>query len=65
MGAGEFRDLWVIDALLRSFLGWSAVPIVRFDDKLVSSRRPDDIPAFIREMTAVFAKTRRQARPAA
>jgi hypothetical protein len=32
---------------------------VPIDDKLVSSRKPDDIPAFIREMTAVFAKTHR------
>ena len=38
---------------------------VVIDDKLVSSRKPDDIPAFIREMTAVFATTHRQARPAA
>ena len=30
---------------------------VVIDDTLVSSRKPDDIPAFIREMTAVFAKT--------
>ena len=30
------------------------------DGNLVSSRKPDDIPAFIREMTAVFGRARQQ-----
>jgi protease I len=35
------------------------------DDNLVSSRKPDDIPAFNREMIAVFSRALGQARPAA
>jgi protease I len=35
------------------------------DGTLVSSRKPDDIPAFNREMLKLFAKTRREQRPAA
>jgi protease I len=34
-------------------------------DNLVSSRKPDDIPAFNREMIELFGRARRQARPAA
>jgi protease I len=35
------------------------------DGNLVSSRKPDDIPAFNREMMQLFSQARRQARPAA
>jgi protease I len=35
------------------------------DGTLVSSRKPDDIPAFNREMLKLFAKARREQRPAA
>jgi len=35
------------------------------DGNLVSSRKPDDIPAFNREMIALFARARGQARSAA
>ena len=35
------------------------------DRNLVSSRKPDDIPAFNREMVNVFSRARGQARPAA
>ena len=35
------------------------------DRNLVSSRKPDDIPAFNREMVDVFSRARAQARPAA
>jgi deglycase len=35
------------------------------DDNLVSSRKPDDIPAFNREMLALFSRALEQARPAA
>jgi protease I len=35
------------------------------DGNLVSSRKPDDIPAFNREMLAVFSKTRQPARSGA
>jgi protease I len=35
------------------------------DGNLVSSRKPDDIPAFNREMVALFARARSQARSAA
>ena len=35
------------------------------DGNLVSSRKPDDIPAFNREMLALFSRARAQARPAA
>ena len=35
------------------------------DGNLVSSRKPDDIPAFNREMVALFARARSQARAAA
>ena len=35
------------------------------DGNLVSSRKPDDIPAFNREMIELFSRARQQARPAA
>ena len=35
------------------------------DGNLVSSRKPDDIPAFNREMIKLFGKSRQQERPAA
>lgn len=35
------------------------------DGNLVTSRKPDDIPAFNREMIALFGRARGQARPAA
>ncbi len=35
------------------------------DGNLVSSRKPDDIPAFNREMVALFSRAREQGRPAA
>jgi protease I len=35
------------------------------DGNLVSSRKPDDIPAFNREMMQLFSQARSQARPAA
>jgi protease I len=35
------------------------------DGNLVSSRKPDDIPAFNREMVALFGRARGQARSAA
>jgi protease I len=35
------------------------------DGNLVSSRKPDDIPAFNREMLKVFGRGRKQDRPAA
>jgi protease I len=34
------------------------------DGNLVSSRKPDDIPAFNREMIAIFSQARSQASPA-
>jgi len=34
------------------------------DRNLVSSRQPDDIPAFTREMIKLFSRTREQARHA-
>ena len=37
---------------------------VRRDTKLVTSRKPDDIPAFNREMIRLFSETRQQARRA-
>jgi protease I len=38
---------------------------VVIDDNLVSSRKPDDIPAFNRAMLALFSDRRSEARPAA
>ena len=38
---------------------------VVIDGTLVSSRKPDDIPAFNRAMVEVFGRARQQARPAA
>jgi protease I len=35
------------------------------DGNLVTSRKPDDIPAFNREMTNLFSQARQQARPVA
>jgi protease I len=35
------------------------------DGNLVSSRKPDDIPVFNREMVQLFSRARRQAKPAA
>jgi protease I len=35
------------------------------DNNLVSSRKPDDIPAFNREMIKLFAHTREHARQSA
>jgi protease I len=35
------------------------------DGNLISSRKPDDIPAFNREMLKLFAGARAQERPAA
>jgi protease I len=35
------------------------------DHNLVSSRKPDDIPAFNREMITLFSRALEQARPAA
>ena len=38
---------------------WVDKEVVR-DGKLVTSRKPDDIPAFVREMIQLFAETATQ-----
>jgi protease I len=42
---------------------WVEKEVVR-DGKLVTSRKPDDIPAFNREMIQMFAETSAQSRGA-
>jgi protease I len=53
--------MWTHTDLHNAGAEWIDQEVV-VDGNLVSSRKPDDIPAFNREMLALFSQVREQAR---